>query len=79
MGVEEHLVALVDAELWEALGHRLGVDHLVVEAVLGDAVHDGTHLGVVGRPHDQGSGQAAQFPSGLRQQLLPEGVGVPDE
>ncbi len=79
MTVEDHKVSVVDAELREAPGHRLGVDHLVVEAVLGDDVDDGTHLRVVGRPHDQGSGQPPQLPAGLRLQLLPEKVGVPDE
>jgi hypothetical protein len=69
-------VAVLDAELREAFGERLGVEDLVVEAVLGDGLQDGRHLLVFRGSHQQASGQAAQFAAGLPLELLPQGVGV---
>lgn len=79
MRVEDRQVSVVDTELRETFRHGLGVDDLVVEAVFGDDVQDGTRLGVVGRSHEQAPGEPPQFATGLRLELLPEGVGVPHE
>ena len=77
--VEYGRVAVLDAVLREALGERVGVEHLVVEVVLGDGLQDGGHLLVLGRPHQQASGQAAQLAAGLLLEPLPQGVGVLEE
>lgn len=74
--VEYGRVAVLDPELREALGERLGVQNLVVQAVLGDGLEDRGHLLVLRRPHQQASGQPAQFAAGVLLELLPQGVGV---
>lgn len=79
MRVEDRQVPVVDTELRETFCQGRVVDDFVVEAVLGDDVQDGPHLGVVGRAHEQASREPAQFAAGLRLKLFPQGVGMPYE